>query len=145
MRIGRIGPEKLGLPMARKAWEAGFELELFDLVTPPERIIGGARVGQSVTEIARSSGVLLTSLPDDAAFGAVVAEAWPQTRIGSVLVDTSTVSLQACNETRNLSERIGCLAAPVSGGTDLAVRSELTLFCSGPKFARRNAEPVPAC
>lgn len=144
MRIGWIGLGKLGLPMARRVREAGFEMELFDLITPPDTIVGGARVRHSLTEVARSSDILITSLPDDAAFGAVIAEALPQMRVGSVLVDTSTISPQACDETRDLAGRIGYLAAPVSGSTDLAVRGELTLFCSGSESARRTAEPVLA-
>ena len=50
MRVGWIGLGKMGLPMARRVREAGFELAVFDLIVPSDAIMDGVSVRRSVTD-----------------------------------------------------------------------------------------------
>jgi 3-hydroxyisobutyrate dehydrogenase-like beta-hydroxyacid dehydrogenase len=141
MRIGWIGLGKLGLPMAQKVREAGFELQVFDLVASRQEI-PGARFARSMEELASSSEIVITSLPNDEALTSVALTAFACMGEGTLLIDTSTVSPQACDSVRVSAGHVSYLAAPVSGSTNLAALGQLTTFCSGPEAAFSQAKPV---
>ncbi len=151
MSTGWIGLGKLGAPMAshlaRHLAAAGHALLALD--RDPGRI--AAVPGAEAADIARigSCGIVVTSLPDDAALEAVALG--PDgliARMGrdSVLVETSTVSPETSAALRVAAEARGILllAAPVSGSTATAEAAALTLFCSGPDAALERARPLLA-
>jgi 3-hydroxyisobutyrate dehydrogenase-like beta-hydroxyacid dehydrogenase len=141
MLIGWVGLGKLGLPMARKVREAGFEVQVFDLVVASEAI-EGTIVARSVEALAEESDIVITSLPNDSALNSVAATALSHMREGTVFVDTSTVSPETCDSIRKSAGHVGYVAAPVSGSTDLAARGQLTTFCSGPEVSLARVKPV---
>ncbi len=65
MRIGMIGLGNMGAGMARNIRAAGFDLTVYDVreeaVAAHER--AGASRGQSPADVARTTDVVLTSLP----------------------------------------------------------------------------------
>ncbi|GJD51199.1 3-hydroxyisobutyrate dehydrogenase [Methylobacterium crusticola] len=148
MRIAWIGAGKLGAPMARHVVAAGHDVALAD--TDPARLalVPGARPARDAAGAADGAGLAVTSLPDDRALRAVVLEGGLLARLrpGAVLVDTSTVSPQACEAVRREAEARGVLylAAPVSGSTATAEAAALTLLASGPAAALEQARPALA-
>ncbi|WP_018261774.1 NAD(P)-dependent oxidoreductase [Methylobacterium sp. WSM2598] len=147
MRIGWIGLGKLGAPMARHLVAAGHAVLAFD--RDPGRL--AAVPGAEAADLpgVAACGVVVTSLPDDAALAAValgpeglLARMAPD----GVLVETSTVSPETSAALREAAEAGGILylAAPVSGSTATAEAAALTLFCSGPETALERARPLLA-
>ena len=63
--IGFIGVGNMGFPMALRLIEAGYTVTVFDLNPEPLEQLSrvGANIANSTEEAARSSNVLLTSLP----------------------------------------------------------------------------------
>lgn len=144
MRVGWIGLGKLGAPMAR-------HLAAKHAVLAVDRDPGRLREvpGAEPSDLAgaASCGVVITSLPDDAALRAVALGPdglLARMAKGSVFVETSTVSPEASAAVRAQAEAHGvlCLAAPVSGSTATAEAAALTLFCSGPDAALERARPL---
>jgi 3-hydroxyisobutyrate dehydrogenase-like beta-hydroxyacid dehydrogenase len=149
MRIGWIGLGKMGAPITSNLLDAGYDLTVFD--ADPERIrshqVKGAHGAGSVAEVARLADVIVSIIPDDAAFrhvalGAdgVIANARPD----AIYVDMSTVSPTISEVVRDaaLSRRLGFIAAPVSGSTVLAERRQLTVFASGPEDCYQKIKPL---
>ena len=91
---------------------------------------------------------IVTSLPDDAALrgallgpGLIAAMA-----AGSVLIETSTVSVEASAAVDAAAQARGVLylRAPVSGNASIVHTGALSCFVSGPKDAYENAKPLLA-
>jgi 3-hydroxyisobutyrate dehydrogenase-like beta-hydroxyacid dehydrogenase len=149
MRIGWIGLGKMGAPITDNLLEAGFNLTVFDADIERIRLQErrGAHGASSVAEVARNTDVIFSIIPDDAALrhialgvGGVIANALPD----AIYIDMSTVSPTISEIVRDtaLTQRLGYIAAPVSGSTILAERRELTVFASGPANCYQKVKPL---
>jgi 3-hydroxyisobutyrate dehydrogenase-like beta-hydroxyacid dehydrogenase len=140
--IAWIGIGKIGLPMAVRAKQAGFDITAFD--SSPARLAlaqqQGLKSAASAQAAVQGREVVVTSLPDDkalrsAVFGSdgIVA----QMAAGAMLIETSTVSAEISAELASLAlaRQISCLRAPVSGNASIAHTGALTCFVSGPRPA----------
>jgi 3-hydroxyisobutyrate dehydrogenase-like beta-hydroxyacid dehydrogenase len=149
--IAWIGIGKIGLPMAVRAMQAGFDVTAFD--ASPARLALAREQGLKSAASAKAAvggrDVVVTSLPDDQAlrgalFGSdgVVA----QMAAGAVLIETSTVSAEISAELARLAwaQQISYLRAPVSGNARIAHTGALTCFVSGPRPAFETARPMLA-
>jgi 3-hydroxyisobutyrate dehydrogenase-like beta-hydroxyacid dehydrogenase len=149
--IAWIGIGKIGLPMAVRALQAGFDLTAFD--ASPSRLAlaheQGLKSAASAKAAVGGRDVVVASLPDDQAlrgalFGpdGVVA----QMAAGAVLIETSTVSAEISAELAHLARarQISYLRAPVSGNASIAHTGALTCFVSGPRPAFETARPLLA-
>ncbi|MDB5513309.1 MAG: dehydrogenase [Tardiphaga sp.] len=151
LTIGWIGIGKMGLPMAVRAMQAGFDITGFDassgrLALAKEQ---GLKSVASAAAAAQGKDAVVVSLPDDkvlrdAMFGSggVVA----QMADGAVLIETSTVSAEISAELAALavSRNISYLRTPVSGNASIAHTGALTCFVSGPKPAFEKMRPLLA-
>jgi len=145
MRIGFIGIGNMGTPMSINLLRAGYELTVYDIqkeaMEAPVRL--GAEAAGSPEEAARTSDVVLTSLPTPEVLEEVVLGkngVLEGAREGCTLVDTSTVSPSTIRKIWGEAEGKGVrvLEAPVSGGVMGAEAGTLTVMVGGdgPVFER---------
>ena len=149
--VAFIGIGKMGLPMSVLVAKAGFAVTAFDqsAVRINEARAQGIAVAASPAEAVRGKAAVVTSLPDDAALrGALlgptgfIAAMTP----GAVLIETSTVSVEASAEIAAAAQSRGIayLRSPVSGNASIVHTGALTCFVSGPKEAFEGARSLLA-
>jgi len=144
-----IGIGKMGLPMAGHLHAAGHRVTVFDLA--PERCDlarqRGMQVAEALPEALAAASLVFSSLPDDAALGAVAESLASAGRHGAIWVDTSTVSPEASRRAadRVSARGIAALRCPVSGNNVMAERAALTVFASGSRAAFDDVLPLLAC
>jgi len=147
--IGFIGLGRMGGGMASRLLAAGYPVYGEERHRDHARSLeqAGLRWRDTPREVAEATGILFTSLPDDAALEA--AASGPDgilaglTR-GKVWVDVSTISPRV---SRSLAERARAtgaemLDAPVSGSVPQVQAGTLTIMVGGDEDAYRRVEPV---
>jgi len=148
-RIGFIGLGLMGKPMSLNLVKAGFELTVHSRSPGPvqELAAAGAAVASSAREVAESSEIVITCLPDSPDVEAVVlgsAGILEGAQSGSLFIDHSTIKPELA---RRISDRLGdheisALDAPVSGGDVGAKAGTLAIMVGGPPAAFERARPV---
>lgn len=144
-RVGFIGLGKMGQPMSAHLLAAGYAVTGFDTI---QKNLDAARCGcaASVVECARTSDVLFSSLPDDAALEVVGGDIAKAGSAGLIYVDTSTVSPAASARVAALMSATGVryVRATVSGNAVVAQAANLTVMASGPRDAYDFVVPLLA-
>jgi len=148
-RVGFAGLGVIGLPMARRVLDAGFELHVWNRNPSKAAALGatGATLAATPAELARQVDVLCVCVTDDRALEEVifgehgVASA---ARRGLVLADHSTIHPVA---TRKMAERFAMAGgawvdAPVTGGPSGAEQGHLTVFAGGDAGNVERVRPV---
>jgi 2-hydroxy-3-oxopropionate reductase len=136
-QLGFIGVGVMGRPMARRLLEQGHSLVIFDKdpAALAELSALGARVADSVREVANTAEIIFTSLPSPAIFKAVTlgADGIVEGHAVRILVDLSTVGSRAEQEVAAglLKRGIETVDAPVSGGAAGASKGTLALMVAG--------------
>jgi 3-hydroxyisobutyrate dehydrogenase len=142
--VGFVGLGNMGSVLAANLLAAGHEVVCHD-ITGPERNPDGAAFEADVGQLAGLADVVVLSLPDGNASGAVAQAiaAAPRRRVGHV-VDTSTVGVAAAQTMDELlsSVDIGLVDAPVSGGVAGARARTLSVMYAGRDEACTAVEPV---
>jgi 3-hydroxyisobutyrate dehydrogenase len=136
--IGFIGVGTMGKPMALNLIKAGYPLMAYDLTPKPleELKAKGARVGESIKEVAGQSDIIITMLPkskdveevmlgDEGIIGGV--------KSSSILIDMSTIDASVSRNIAQvfLAKNIKMLDAPVSGGYLRAEAGTLSIMVGG--------------
>lgn len=135
--LGFIGVGVMGRPMARRLIEQGHQLVIFDTDAKAldELSALGARVAQSVLEVANSAEIIFTSLPNPPIFKAVAlgANGIVEGTAVRILVDLSTVGSRVEQEVAAglLARGIETVDAPVSGGAAGAQKGTLAMMVAG--------------
>jgi 3-hydroxyisobutyrate dehydrogenase-like beta-hydroxyacid dehydrogenase len=149
--IAFIGIGKMGLPMSVLVAKAGYAVTAFDRSAARlnEARAQGISIAASPAEAVDGKAAIVTSLPDDAALrGALLGPTGliAATAAGSVLIETSTVSVEASAEVDAAAQARGVLylRAPVSGNASIVHTGALSCFVSGPRNAYENAKPLLA-
>lgn len=132
-RVGWIGLGHMGAVMAPRLAAAGWAVTGFDL-DPGRAAACGLPGAGSLAELAAGAEVLVCTIPDDAAFRAVLAGLAGALPPGMVLIEMSTLSPEVSAEAAGILAEAGVayLRAPVSGSTGLAADGALSLMISGP-------------
>lgn len=141
--IGWIGLGRMGSVMAPRLVAAGWTVTGYDL--DPARAAGcGVAVAAAPADLAAGADVLISTICDDAAFRALLAELAGALRPGTTLIDMSTLSPDASAHAAALLHNAGVayLRAPVSGSTGLAAEGALSLFVSGPREVFEARRPL---
>ena len=135
MRVGLVGLGRMGAAMAGRLAATGAEVAGFDL--DPAR---GGR--PSLAEVA--APVVILSLPEETAVGAVLQALLPVLPAGAVIADTSTLSPIAARDfaARAAGAGIAYLDVPVSGGPAGAAAGTLTVMAGGDAAALDRARAV---
>lgn len=146
-----VGLGQIGLPMALRLSEAGFDVLGHDLSADALATFA-QRGGHTATDpgaAARSADVVITMLPNGAAVDAALtgaqglSDAMPQ---GAIVVDMSSSDPSG---TIRLGERLAAkgivlLDAPVSGGVARALTGKLSIMVGGDAAALERVRPVLA-
>ncbi len=145
-----IGLGKLGLPMAARLAEefsvTGFDLSEERLALAETR---GIKRATDLASAVADAAVVFVSLPDDRALrAAVLADGALLSHLssGTILVETSTVSVHASQDVDRVAGEIGVsyLRAPVSGNPVSAEAGTLSALVSGPEEAFKSVSPMLA-
>ena len=139
-KIGFIGLGIMGKPMSKHLIKAGHELTVYDVVEAPVKELQsfGARVAHSSKEVAESTDLIITMLPDspDVENAALGPDGiFEGIRAGSTYIDMSTISPITTIKLSETAKARGVriLDAPVSGGEKGAIDATLTIMVGGAK------------
>jgi 3-hydroxyisobutyrate dehydrogenase len=150
-RIGFLGLGTMGAAMAANLARAGFAVTAWNR-TPgraPELDELGISRAPSPAAVAGSVDALVVCVSDTPDVEAVLFG--PDgvaggSRAGQLVIDCSTISPSATRDfAHRLAERsVSLVDAPVSGGSEGAVKATLTIFCGGEAAAIERARPILA-
>ena len=147
--VGFIGLGRMGLPMARNLLRTGFPVVAHNRSRGNVDIIAseGAVKATSPAEVARSSHIVLTCLPDVPAVEQVYFGEnglLPAIRPGHLLIDHSTVGPTTSQQIAKAASQRGApfLDAPISGGIERAADATLTIMVGGDRQAFDAVLPV---
>jgi len=147
--IGFIGLGIMGKPMVRNLMRAGYAVTVRDVVPGPveELMAEGATSAATPREVAASTDVLITMLPDSPEVEAVYLGpdgALAAARPGWLAIDMSSISPIVAREVAVLAGEAGAemLDAPVSGGDKGAIAGTLSIMVGGSEAAFERARPV---
>lgn len=148
-RIGFIGLGIMGKPMARNLLKAGFPLTVQNRhqTVTDEFVAEGAHAARLPREIAASSDVVITMLPDTAVVEEVLTGAdgvIEGAHEGLIVIDMSTISPVATRTlaTRLAQQGVSMLDAPVSGGEQGAIEARLSIMVGGPEAIFQHCLPI---
>jgi 2-hydroxy-3-oxopropionate reductase len=146
-KIGFIGLGIMGRPMAENLIEAGYDLVAYNRTREKAEELGGATVAESPKEVAQSSDVIITMLPDSPQVEEVLAGedgVFEGLREGALLVDMSTISPVVTEVLSDRAKEQGAsmLDAPVSGGDVGAIEGTLSIMVGGSEEDFERARPL---
>ena len=146
LAVGLIGLGNMGTAFAERLLDAGYELVVMNRTPGKSATLEarGATVAPTYVDLAERVDVVLTSLADDEALETVAAGILGAARPGTVLVDTSTVSLAASARVASHAEAasVPYLRAPVSGNPTVVRAGTLSFVVSGPPETLERVEAV---
>ena len=150
MSIAVIGMGTMGAPMARNLLKAGHSVVVHNRTREREEPLAaeGASRAASPAEAARAADIVLTCVSDTPDVERVLLD--PESgainglRSGGLVIDCSSIAPAA---TRDIAARfrekgIGYVDAPVSGGSEGAIKGTLAIMCGGTEADFERARPV---
>ncbi|MFE4795163.1 NAD(P)-dependent oxidoreductase [Streptomyces sp. NPDC056708] len=144
--VAVLGTGIMGSGMARSLLRAGLDVRAWNRTQAKAAPLAadGATVTDTEEEAVRGADVILTMLNDGPAVAAALTAASPGLRAGQVLLQSSTVGLDATTDLARQAMDAGLvyLDAPVSGTKQPAEQGTLTVFVSGPSTARASVNAV---
>lgn len=147
-KIGFIGLGIMGKPMALNLNEAGYSLSVLERNRASGDLAkAGAQVLKTSREIAQTSDIVITMLPDSPQVEEVVFGedgVLEGIRKGSVFIDMSTIApLTARKVYAAMQEKgVDALDAPVSGGQTGAEEGTVSIMVGGNEKAFQKAVPL---
>ncbi len=137
--VGVIGLGIMGSAMAANLVRSGFKVVGHDVAAPARRAHAraGGVVARSNADVARRAPIAITSLPSVAALESVAAEVAAARRRGLIVVETSTLPIEAKQAARAILARTGTtlLDCPLSGTGAQARAKDLLVYASGERAA----------
>jgi 2-hydroxy-3-oxopropionate reductase len=147
--VGFIGLGIMGKPMVRNLLKAGYSVTVRDVVQAPvdELVAEGATSAATAREVAASTDLLITMLPDSPDVEAVYLGpdgALAAARPGWLAIDMSSISPRVAREMAAHAAAAGAemLDAPVSGGDKGAIAGTLSIMVGGTAGGFERAQPV---
>ena len=148
-KLGLIGLGIMGRPMARNLLAAGYPLTVHDVsrAAVEELVTQGAAAGTSPRQVAASTDVLITMLPDSPQVRDVYLGpdgAFEALRPGWLAIDMSSIAPSTARELAERATAAGAdaLDAPVSGGDKGAIAATLSIMVGGTEAAFERALPI---
>ncbi len=151
MKIAFIGLGNMGGPMAHNLLKAGHELSAFDLSADACRHWAGEGlpIAASAAEAVRDAEAVISMLPASQHVEALyLGNGAPglltQIAPGALVIDSSTIAAATSRKLAAAAAQaqIGCLDAPVSGGTGGAIAGTLTFMVGGSAWDLERARPL---
>ena len=148
-RIGFIGLGTMGLPMAKRLLEAGYQLIVYNRSLEKAKGLEslGAQVATSPEEVARQSQVVFTMLTADKAVEDIILGAGgiaTSASEGMIVIDCSTISPITSKRVAEELKRSGVemLDAPVTGSEPHAIQGTLSFLVGGSRDVFTLCEPL---
>ncbi len=152
IRVGFVGLGKMGTPMCKHIYAAGFDVTAYVRSDAGRTKASGLGVksADTLAEVASLSDVVISAVTDDKAMLDVVAGIdglAAQMKPGSIFIETSTVSPKASEQVARLLSAAGVdyLRCPVSGSTTTAEARQLTVLASGTRHCFNASLPILQC
>jgi 3-hydroxyisobutyrate dehydrogenase len=150
MDIAVIGMGTMGAPMARNLLEAGHRVVVHNRTREREEPLAaeGATRAESPAAAAREVEVVLTCVSDTPDVLGVLLDqdtgAINGLRAGGLVIDCSSIAPATTREiaARFAEKNIGYVDAPVSGGSEGAIKGTLAIMCGGHEADFARARPV---
>lgn len=139
--LGFIGLGTMGHPIAARLLEKGTRVRAYD--SNQDRALSlrqqGAKIANSITELASESELVFLSLPHPQTVAEVVSRLLADARQGLVIVDMSTIGPSLARHLNDQARTRGVyfVDAPVSGGPSRAKTGELSIMVGGDDAAVR--------
>ncbi|HWE99880.1 MAG TPA: NAD(P)-dependent oxidoreductase [Caulobacteraceae bacterium] len=143
--VGLVGVGIMGSAMGRQLLGNGRRLLAYDRdETSVARIVAAGATAATVGEMAAQCGVIVSSLPSVGALEATVESLVKAGAPGAVLVDTSTLPIEAKRAAYGRLQEAGIamLDAPVSGTGAQAASGDLSVLASGDREMFDRARPI---
>jgi 3-hydroxyisobutyrate dehydrogenase-like beta-hydroxyacid dehydrogenase len=147
-RCGFIGTGNMGLPMALRLLDRGYELTVFDIREDALQPLleRGAQAAKSPAHVASEADTILVSLPTPEVVHEVALgpNGIVEGSIVRTYVDLSTTGPTVAELVANWlgKKGISVLDAPVSGGVSGAEKGTLTVMVSGPVSLYEEMKPL---
>jgi 3-hydroxyisobutyrate dehydrogenase len=139
----------MGKRMAKRIFEAGYKIKVFDVMEPVLNEFKklGVETGESPGDVAVDADVVFMSLPNSRIVTNVVLGEdgiLPKARPGTIIVDLSSITPKAIRDIykKTSSKGVEVLDAPVSGGSAGAEAGTLTIMVGGKKEVFEKVEPI---
>jgi L-threonate 2-dehydrogenase len=137
----------MGMPIARNLIDRGFGITGYRRHGSPELIAAGGIVAGSAAEVAASSDVLLSIVPDAAAVHEVIcgpAGTLAALRPGTIHIEMSTIGIADKSRLRDAVRAKGgdLLDCPISGSPGMVAPRLATTFASGEQASVEAVRPV---
>ena len=146
MQVGIIGLGIMGSAMSANLLRAGFEVVGYDPVAACRRRHrkSGGVVACDAQEVARSAGIVITSLPSAAALRLVSDQIFREKRKNQLIIETSTLPIPVKQAARKRLAAAGItlLDCPLSGTGAQARTKDLVVYASGSRAAYKEIIPV---
>lgn len=149
MKIGFVGMGIMGQSMSLNLIKAGFGVTVWNRTKSKTAVLknGGAKVADSLADLAESCDVIITMVNDtpdveQVIFGTRGLAAGLSA--GKIVIDMSTISPEATEDFAARLQKIGCemLDAPVSGGDVGARNATLTIMVGGRQNVFETCKPL---
>lgn len=151
-KLGFIGLGIMGFPMAKNLIKAGYSLVVYDIATDRlnEMRAMGAEVGNSCTDVAEKTRIIITMLPNSPHVCEVVlgeCGTLKGMKSGDILVDMSSIApLESQKISAVLAEKgIETIDAPVSGGQSKAEDGSLAIMAGGKEDIFNRVKKILLC
>jgi 3-hydroxyisobutyrate dehydrogenase-like beta-hydroxyacid dehydrogenase len=149
--IGWIGTGRMGFQLCRRLLDAGYEVTVYNRTRSKAEPLAeyGATVVDRPVELA-GCDIVFSMVSASSDLHAVMTGddglLTDPDRRPRIVVDSSTVSIDASDEVRRRAAEVGTLllAAPVSGNPKVIKAGKLTVAVSGPREAFDEVEPMLA-
>lgn len=147
MKVSVVGLGAMGLAMANNLHKAGLLQTAWNRSTERARSFQqqtGVEIADSLQALAEQSQYIITSVSADDDLREVIQIILPHLKTGTVIIDTSTVSVDTAREMDAILNEKGCtlLDAPVSGGMEGAVNAQLVMMIGGDEAVLEKVRPV---
>jgi 3-hydroxyisobutyrate dehydrogenase-like beta-hydroxyacid dehydrogenase len=136
--IGYVGVGLMGGPMVKRLTSLGWTVRAYDIV-PARSMLASA------ADAAQGADVVLLNLPTNEAVEDVVSKLVPALRAGQLVVDFSTIPVDACRaHAARVFKATGCrwVDAPVSGGPPAVEAGTLTVMAGGQEEDLQKLAPL---
>lgn len=150
--IGFVGLGVMGRPMALNLLAAGYPLTVQSRTAAKAEALldAGARVASTPREVAQSSEVVITMLPDSPDVERVYLGdhgLLSGARQGQLFIDMSSIAAAVARRLAQRAAEVGvqALDAPVSGADVGAQEGTLSIMVGGPREAFDRALPILRC
>lgn len=151
MRLGLIGPGRMGKPMAQRLTEAGHDVRVLGRSAETQESLAndGLAVAADVADVGASADAVLVCVYTDdqvrdICLGGRLLDAMPDGSVVIVHTTGSPRTVEAIAE-QAASGGIGVIDSPLSGGPHDVAAGRVTLYVGGEDTTVTRMRPVLAC